>query len=92
MAKFESPKELAQRIGLSVGLIKRLIAENQIEHVIIGARSFVPDGSFERFIEAVKSKPNLPNSVAHQPLIRERLLLTRRGVSIASSEDLQSPK
>jgi excisionase family DNA binding protein len=50
----ETPKQLAKRVGLSVGKVRRLIAEGKLEHVPIGARLHVPAGAFERFIEANK--------------------------------------
>ena len=53
----ETPKQLANRVGLTERKIRHLINTRQIEHVWIGSRVHVPHGAFGRFIEAKKITP-----------------------------------
>ena len=53
----ETPRQLAERVGLKERKIRQLINTRQIEHVWIGARAFIPMGAFARFIETKKVKP-----------------------------------
>ena len=55
--RLETPKELAERVGVKEGRIRHLIRTRQIEHVWIGNRVHIPNGAFTRFLEARKVKP-----------------------------------
>lgn len=46
----ETPKQVAARVGLSEGQVRRLIQSGQLEHVYIGARVHIPAGAFEKFL------------------------------------------
>ena len=46
----ETLKQLADRVGISLGQARHLVCSGRIEHVRIGARRFVPEGAWERFI------------------------------------------
>ena len=62
MTKFlETPKELAERVGLPVTNIRYLIREDMLEHIFTapGQRNpKIPSGAWDRYIErfTVKSK------------------------------------
>lgn len=49
--RLETPKQLAQRVGLTVGKVRSLIAGGQLEFVMIGSRIHVPTDAFPRFLE-----------------------------------------
>ena len=51
---FETPRQLAERVGVSEGQIKKLIAVGKLEHVPIFSRKHIPPGAWERFTEANK--------------------------------------
>jgi hypothetical protein len=53
----ETPKQLAERVGLTERKIRHLINTCQIEHVWIGSRVHVPRGAFGRFIDTKKVTP-----------------------------------
>ncbi len=53
----ETPKQLAERVGLTERQIRHLIKTRQLEHVWIGCRVHVPTGAFARFLEARKVTP-----------------------------------
>ena len=55
--RLETPKKLAERVGVTEGRIRHLIRVKQIEHVWIGSRVLIPDGAFKRFVEANKVRP-----------------------------------
>jgi hypothetical protein len=55
--RLETPKQLAERVGLNERRIRHLIETRQIEHVWIGSRVHVPAGAFARYLEANKVKP-----------------------------------
>jgi len=55
--RLETPKQLAERIGVKERQIRHLIETRQIEHVWIGCRVHIPVGAFTRFLEAKKVKP-----------------------------------
>jgi excisionase family DNA binding protein len=61
----ETPKQLSKRVGISEGQIRSLISSRKLEHVYIGSRVHVPDGAFERFIEANKVPPCLVKPTDH---------------------------
>jgi hypothetical protein len=48
--RVETLKQLADRVGISLGQPRHLIHSGQLQHVRIGARRFVPAGAWERFI------------------------------------------
>lgn len=47
----ETPKQLAQRVGLPISLIRSLIHSKRLEHVVIGKRPYIPFDSFDKYIE-----------------------------------------
>ncbi len=53
----ETPRQLAERVGVTERKIRHLINTHAIEHVWIGSRVHVPTGAFARFIETNKVKP-----------------------------------
>ena len=55
--RLETPKEFAERVGLTVRKVRYLINTKQIEHVWIGSRVHIPKGAYARFIEAKKVTP-----------------------------------
>jgi excisionase family DNA binding protein len=55
--RLETPKELAERVGVKERKIRHLIHTRQIEHIWIGSRVHIPVGAFARFVEANKVKP-----------------------------------
>src|SRR5262245_39674150 len=61
----ETPKQLAARVGLKERSIRNLIQTGQLEHVMIGCRVHIPQGGFERFIEA--------NTKRREPCQRETM-------------------
>jgi hypothetical protein len=52
--RLETPKQLADRVGISEGQVRHLIATDQLEHVKIGSRVHIPVGAFGRLVEANK--------------------------------------
>ncbi len=48
----ETPKQLAERAGISESQVRSLIAARRLEHVPIGSRVMIPAGAFERFVQA----------------------------------------
>ena len=48
--RVETLKQLADRVGISLGQARLLVQSRRLEHVRIGARRFVPEGAWERFI------------------------------------------
>ena len=55
--RVETPRQLAERVGLTERQIRQLVNTGQIEHVRIGARVLIPTGAFGSFIEKNKVKP-----------------------------------
>jgi hypothetical protein len=53
----ETPKQLSERSGLSVGQIRTLMRTGRLECVRVGCRDFIPAGAFEKFIEEGRKKP-----------------------------------
>ena len=47
----ETPRQLAARVGISVGQVRRIIAAGQLEHLKIGSRIHIPKNAFRRFLE-----------------------------------------
>ena len=54
--RLETPKQLAERVGVKERIICHLVNTCQIEHVwmVVG---YIPMGAFARFVEARKVKP-----------------------------------
>jgi hypothetical protein len=55
--RVETPRQLAERVGVTKRQIRYLVNTGQIEHVRIGARDFIPTGAWGRFVEKNKVKP-----------------------------------
>lgn len=53
----ETPSDVAKKAGLSQQKIRGLIREGSIEFIIIGSRTYIPAGAFERFLDANTVKP-----------------------------------
>ena len=58
----ESPRELAERTGVSVAAVRRLIRQGLLDHVFLSPRrrnAKIPIGAWERFIEQhlVRAEP-----------------------------------
>ncbi|MFV0339947.1 MAG: helix-turn-helix domain-containing protein, partial [Parachlamydiaceae bacterium] len=62
---FESPKELAERLGWPVRRVRLLIQANQLRHIRIGRTIHVPEGAIEEFLDANMVKPNFASDRAH---------------------------
>lgn len=52
----ETPRQLSERSGLSVGQIRTLIRTGRLDCVRVGCRDFIPDGAFEKFVEEGRKK------------------------------------
>src|SRR5262249_18734773 len=48
--RVETLKQLADRVGISLGQARHLVHSGRLQHVRIGARRYVPEGAWERFI------------------------------------------
>src|SRR5262245_8008263 len=48
--RLETPKQLAERVGISERKIRHLIHTKQLAHVMIGCRVLIPEGAFGRFL------------------------------------------
>lgn len=57
-ACFETPREVAERLGWPLVRVRKLIRSKQLRHVKIGGMYFVPLGAFDEFIEAHMVKPD----------------------------------
>ncbi|MBZ0261952.1 MAG: helix-turn-helix domain-containing protein [Hyphomicrobiales bacterium] len=55
--RLETPKQLATRVGLSLGAIYRLINDGRLPFVRIGTRLRIPPGTWEEFIANNTVKP-----------------------------------
>jgi hypothetical protein len=55
--RLETPKQLADRVGISKRKIDTLIRNRQIEYIEIGCRKFIPNGAFGRMIASRKVEP-----------------------------------
>lgn len=53
----ETPRQVAERAGISEGQVRYLIGSGRLEYVKIGSRLMIPAGAFERFIETEAVKP-----------------------------------
>ena len=54
---FESAKSLAAKTGWPESRIRKLIASNQLRHVRIGRKVYLPEGAIEEFLETNMVKP-----------------------------------
>lgn len=52
MMKLNSLRETEEKYGVTVAMLKKLIANNQIERVKIGAKNFISEEVIEAYIEA----------------------------------------
>lgn len=64
--RLETPKELADRVGVSVSTIRRLIQERRIEHIYLSEsqrKAKIPSGAWERYLEQniVRPKAEVKN-------------------------------
>ena len=50
--RVETPKQLAERVGISVHHIKSLIRSGDLEHLQICSRTYIPSGAWPRYVEA----------------------------------------
>ena len=48
----ETPKQIATRVGISIGAINRLMNDRKLSFVRIGTRRVIPPGAWEDYIEA----------------------------------------
>ncbi len=53
----ETPKQLALRVGLTVGAIHRLMNDGKLSFVQIGTRRRIPPGTWEGYIETNTVRP-----------------------------------
>jgi hypothetical protein len=58
--RLETPKQRAQRVGISERQVRHLVQTRQLEHVIIGSRVHIPADAWPQFIAAkrVRSCPD----------------------------------
>jgi len=49
--RLETPRQLAERVGISERKVRALIKTGRLEYVMIGARPHIPAGAFARFLE-----------------------------------------
>ena len=50
--RVDTPKQLADRVGVSEYLIKSLIRSGDLEHIQISSRIFIPTTAWPRYLEA----------------------------------------
>lgn len=55
--KFETPNQLARRLGWPVRRIRVLMAANQLRHVRIGSSFHIPEGAIEEFFSTHMVEP-----------------------------------
>ena len=48
--RLETPRQLAERVGISERKVRALIKTGRLEYVMIGARPHIPAGAFARFV------------------------------------------
>lgn len=59
---FETPNELAARVGVPVANIRRLIREGELEHIYLTParrNAKIPNGAWERYLDRSIIKPSL---------------------------------
>ena len=55
--RLETPRQLADRVGLSERQVRHLIQTRQLEYVMVGSRIHIPGGAFARFVDANRVTP-----------------------------------
>ena len=55
---FESPREVAERLGWPLARIRKLIRSKQLRHVKIGGLYLIPLGATEEMVQAKMVDPN----------------------------------
>lgn len=58
---FETPNELAARVGVPVANIRRLIREGELEHIYLTParrNAKIPNGAWERYLDRSIIKPS----------------------------------
>ena len=55
--RLETPRQLADRVGLSERQVRHLIQTRQLEYVMVGSRIHIPRGAFARFVDANRVTP-----------------------------------
>jgi excisionase family DNA binding protein len=61
----ETPKELAERVGVSVATVRKLIKAGKIEHVFLSdakRNPKIPKGAWEAFLEQNTIRPDVPKA------------------------------
>lgn len=61
----ESPRELAERVGVSVATVRKLIKAGKIEHVFLSdakRNPKIPKGAWEAFLEQNTIRPDVPKA------------------------------
>lgn len=56
--RLETPKQLAERVGISERRIRHLIQTRQLEYIMIGCRVHIPIGAFPRYMTANMVAPS----------------------------------
>jgi excisionase family DNA binding protein len=51
LGKLETPRQLAERVGLSEGAIKRLIDDGRLPFVEVGKRRRIPPGAWQEYLD-----------------------------------------
>ena len=49
--RLETPKQLAERVGISERKVRQLVQSGRLDHVMIGYRVLIPHGAFRRFLD-----------------------------------------
>lgn len=55
---FESPREVAERLGWPLARVRKLIRSKQLRHVKIGGLYLIPTGATEEMVQAKMVDPN----------------------------------
>jgi excisionase family DNA binding protein len=61
----ESPRELAERVGVSAATVRKLIKAGKIEHVFLSdakRNPKIPKGAWEAFLEQNTIRPDVPKA------------------------------
>ncbi|WP_417240714.1 helix-turn-helix domain-containing protein [Celeribacter halophilus] len=64
-ALLETPKELAERVGVSAATVRKLIKAGKIEHVFLSdakRNPKIPKGAWEAFLEQNTIRPDVPKA------------------------------
>ena len=49
--KVQTPRQLAERVGLSEGAIKRLIEDGMLPFLLVGKRRRIPPGAWQEYLD-----------------------------------------